>query len=186
MWVRGTARRRAAELGRARGAGRGSGGIAPVRDGVLPVRAGVRAADASATADVLVLADARGHPSHGVSRLRQYLRLVDSGSVSGRPAITVLERRAATELWDADHALGPAVAHRAMARAIVRARRTGIAAVVVREAGHFGIAGAYALHAMDAGLCAIATCNGTPIIPPTGARAPGAGHQPDRDRRSGR
>lgn len=140
--------------------------------------AGVRASDARLTADVLVLADARGHPSHGVSRLRQYLRLVESGSVSPRADVRVLERRAATELWDADHALGPAVAHRAMGRAIQRARRTGIAAVVVREAGHFGIAGAYALRAMEAGLCAIATCNGTPIIPPTGARAPALGTNP--------
>jgi len=140
--------------------------------------AGVRAADATATADVLVLADARGHPSHGVSRLRQYLRLVDAGSVSPRPRVTVTSRRTAIELWDADHALGPAVAHRAMQRAIRRARRTGIAAIVVHEAGHFGIAGAYALRAMDAGMCAIATCNGTPIIPPTGARQPALGTNP--------
>jgi LDH2 family malate/lactate/ureidoglycolate dehydrogenase len=140
--------------------------------------AGVVAADARLTADVLVLADARGHPSHGVSRLRQYLRLVDSGSVSGRPAVRVLDRRTALERWDADHALGPAVAHRAMGWAIRRARRTGIAAVVVKEAGHFGIAGAYVLRAMDAGMCAIAVCNGTPIIPPTGARAPALGTNP--------
>jgi len=140
--------------------------------------AGVRVADAAATADVLVMADARGHPSHGVSRLRQYLRLVESGSVSGRPNVTVTSRRAALELWDADHALGPAVAHRAMARAIARARKTGIAAVVVHEAGHFGIAGAYVLRAMDAGMCAIATCNGTPILPPTGARQPALGTNP--------
>src|SRR6187397_2381104 len=62
--------------------------------------AGVRAADARATADVLVLADARGHPSHGVSRLRQYLRLLDSGSVTRRPHVRVTARRAAMELWD--------------------------------------------------------------------------------------
>ncbi|MFN8622121.1 MAG: Ldh family oxidoreductase [Chloroflexota bacterium] len=139
---------------------------------------GVPAGDARLTADVLVLADARGHPSHGVSRLRQYLRLVDSGSVQARPRVTVRSRRAALELWDADHALGPAVAHRAMGRAVARARRTGLAAVVVREAGHFGIAGAYALRAMDAGMCAIATCNGTPIIPPTGAKAAALGTNP--------
>jgi len=113
-----------------------------------------------------------------VSRLRQYLRLVESGSVAARPRVTVTSRRAAMELWDADHALGPAVAHRAMARAIARARKTGIAAVVVHEAGHFGIAGAYVLRAMDAGMCAIATCNGTPILPPTGARQPALGTNP--------
>jgi LDH2 family malate/lactate/ureidoglycolate dehydrogenase len=139
---------------------------------------GARPGDAALCAGTLVLADARGHPSHGVSRLRQYLRLVDSGAVDPRARPEVLARRAAFELWDGAHALGPAVGHRAMSRAVRRARRTGVAAVLVRDAGHFGIAGAYALRAMEAGAIGIATCNGTPVIAPTGARAPGLGTNP--------
>src|ERR1700741_4617053 len=68
--------------------------------------AGVPRGDASSTADGLVLADARGHPSHGGARLRQYLRLLESGSASPRARIQVTARRTALERWDADHALG--------------------------------------------------------------------------------
>lgn len=139
---------------------------------------GIRPRDAAAAAEVFVLADLRGHPSHGVSRLRQYLRLIDSGSVRADAEPRAVVRRTALELWDGDRALGPAVAHRAMARAIVRARRTGLAAVVVRDAGHFGIAGAYAIRALAAGMVGIATSNGSPIVPPTGAKAPGLGTNP--------
>ena len=70
-------------------------------------RAGLRTADARTCADVLVLADARGHPSHGVSRLRQYIRLLETGSlradarprlVAGRGAIEIMATP--TMPWD--------------------------------------------------------------------------------------
>ena len=139
---------------------------------------GARTRDATLTADTLVLADARGHPSHGVSRLRQYLRLVGGGAIDPRARHTVVARRAALELWDAQRGLGPAVGHRAMARAVSRARSTGMASVVVRGAGHFGIAGAYVLRAMEAGLVGVTLGNASPGVPPTGSRAPGLGTNP--------
>jgi LDH2 family malate/lactate/ureidoglycolate dehydrogenase len=140
--------------------------------------AGARPRDAALTAETLVLADARGHPSHGVSRLRQYLRLVESGAIDVRTRPVVRTRRGALELWEGHHVLGPAVGHAAMARAVAKARRMGLAAVLVRDAGHFGIAGAYALRAMESGLVGMAMCNGTPVIAPSGARAPGLGTNP--------
>ncbi len=139
---------------------------------------GARRSDARLTADTLVLADGRGHPSHGVSRLRQYLRLCDVGSADPGARYEVLVRRAAMESWHGHRALGPAVGHRAMDRAIARARQTGLAAVVVRDTGHYGLAGAYALRAMEAGLIGISSCNADPRVPPTGAAAPGIGTNP--------
>jgi LDH2 family malate/lactate/ureidoglycolate dehydrogenase len=139
---------------------------------------GAQAVAARLTADTLLLADARGHPSHGVSRLRQYLRLVDGGAIDPKAGHLIVARRAALELWDAQRGLGPAVGHRAMARAVTRARRTGLAAVVVRGAGHFGIAGAYVLRAMEAGLIGVTLGNASPGVPPTGARAAGLGTNP--------
>jgi LDH2 family malate/lactate/ureidoglycolate dehydrogenase len=65
-----------------------------------------------------------------------------------------------------------------MDRAILRARRTGLAAVVVRDTAHYGIAGAYVLRAMEAGLIGISSCNADPRVPPTGAAAPGIGTNP--------
>lgn len=141
-------------------------------------RVGVRPSDARLTADTLVLADGRGHPSHGTSRLRQYLRLCEVGSADPKARPEVLVRRAAMESWHGHRALGPAVGHRAMDRAIVRARRTGLAGVVVRDTAHFGIAGAYVLRAMEAGLIGISSCNADPRVAPTGAAAPGIGTNP--------
>jgi LDH2 family malate/lactate/ureidoglycolate dehydrogenase len=140
--------------------------------------AGARREDARLTAETLVLGDARGHASHGVSRLRQYLRLCDTGSIDPGARHEVLVRRASIEAWHAHRGLGPAVGHRAMARAISKARRTGLAAVHVRDAGHYGIAGAYALQAMEAGLIGISSCNAEPRVPPTGAAGPGMGTNP--------
>ncbi|CAN5638743.1 N/A [soil metagenome] len=147
-------------------------GIAALRSSGAPAGA------ARLTADTLVLADARGHPSHGVSRLRQYLRLIDGGAIDPGAGHVVVARRTALELWDGRRGLGPAVGHRAMARAVTRARRTGLAAIVVRDAGHFGIAGAYVLRALEAGLIGITLGNASPGVPPTGARAAGLGTNP--------
>ena len=139
---------------------------------------GARATDARLTADTLVLADVRGHPSHGVSRLRQYVRLVESGAIDAAARPERVARRSAFETWDARHGLGPAVGHRAMGRAIAMASRAGIGAVVVRDAGHFGMVGAYVLRALDAGMVAIAMGNATPGMPPTGAVEPALGTNP--------
>jgi LDH2 family malate/lactate/ureidoglycolate dehydrogenase len=140
--------------------------------------AGARPGDARATAETLLLADARGHASHGLSRLRQYLRLCDAGSIDPRARHEVLVRRPSMESWHAHHALGPAVGHRAMGRAISMARRTGLAAVHVRDAGHYGIAGAYVLQAMESGFIGISSCNAEPRVPPTGAAGAGMGTNP--------
>ncbi len=140
--------------------------------------AGARRGDARVTAETLILGDARGHASHGVSRLRQYLRLCDTHSIDPGARHAVLLRRPSMEAWDAHHGLGPAVGHQAMARAISMARRTGLAAVHVRDAGHYGIAGAYVLQAMEAGLIGISSCNAEPRVAPTGAAGPGLGTNP--------
>ena len=141
-------------------------------------RLGATRLDASHTAETLVLADVRGHPSHGVSRLRQYTRLIASGAIDPAARRERVARRTAFEAWDAHHGLGPAVGHRAMERAIAMARRAGIGAVVVRDAGHFGMAGAYVVRALDAGVIAIAMGNATPGMPPTGGIAPALGTNP--------
>src|SRR5688572_22195239 len=139
---------------------------------------GARPSDARLTAETLVLADVRGHPSHGVSRLRQYVRLVESGSVDAAARHERVSRRSALEAWDARHGLGPAVGHHAMGRAIAMARRAGIGAVVVRDAGHFGIAGAYVVRALEAGMVGIAMGNATAGVPPSGSVEPALGTNP--------
>jgi L-2-hydroxycarboxylate dehydrogenase (NAD+) len=140
--------------------------------------AGLRPSDARVAAEVLVLADARGHPSHGVSRLRQYVRLLATGSVRADAQPKLVAHRGALESWDADRAMGQVIGTRIMDRMIRRARRTGIGLAVVRDAGHFGIAGAYVLRAMEQDMIGIAMCTGSPTMAPTGGRSPVLGTNP--------
>ena len=141
-------------------------------------RVGARRGDASVTGKTLVLADVRGHPSHGLSRLGRYVDLLAAGALDGEARHVVRTRRSALETWDAQHGLGPAVGHRAMARAISKARRSGLAAVTVRDGGHFGIAGSYVADALAAGMIGIAACNADPQVRPTGAAVKGTGTNP--------
>jgi L-2-hydroxycarboxylate dehydrogenase (NAD+) len=139
---------------------------------------GVRPADARVAADVLVLADRRGITSHGVGRLDQYARALRTGIVTPRPNVRVERRHRAVELWDGDHGLGHPTSRRAMARAIVLARRYGIGSVAVRESSHFGIAGAYVKQAIDAGVIGVALTNADPLVAPTGSRVRALGTNP--------
>ena len=141
-------------------------------------RVGARRGDAAVTARTLVLADVRGHPSHGLSRLGRYVDLLAAGALDGEARHIVRTKRSALETWDAQHGLGPAVGHRAMARAITKARRSGLAAVTVRDGGHFGIAAAYVADALAAGMIGIAACNADPQVRPTGASVKGTGTNP--------
>lgn len=141
-------------------------------------RLGVRRSDARIAAEVLVLSDRRGIASHGVGRLDQYVRALQTGTVTARPNVTVVRRRHAVELWDGDHGLGHPVSRRAMRRAITLARRHGIGSVGVRASSHFGIAGAYARQAVHAGLIGVALTNADPIVAPTGSYKGALGTNP--------
>jgi L-2-hydroxycarboxylate dehydrogenase (NAD+) len=141
-------------------------------------RLGVRPADARIAADVLVLADRRGIGSHGVARLDQYVRALQTGSVTARPNVHVERRHRAVELWNGDHGMGHPVSRRAMQRAIALARRYGLGSVAVRESSHFGIAGAYAKQAVEARMIGVALTNADPLVAPTGSRVRALGTNP--------
>ena len=74
--------------------------------------------------------------------------------------------------------MGPVIGMRMVDRMVRRARRTGIAAAVVRDAGHFGIAGAYAIRAMGQQMLGIVMCTGSPTMAPTGGRSALLGTNP--------
>src|SRR5690606_1397669 len=62
------------------------------------------------------------------------------------------------------------LAYRAMQRCVEKAQEIGFCMATVRHSNHFGIAGYYAMMALEAGLCGIAMTNATPLVVPTFAR----------------
>ena len=115
-------------------------------------RLGAPAADAAWIATLLVRANLRGHDSHGVIRIPQYVAAVTKGELNPTPKIAIVSETPALALIDGDRGFGQVVARRGIALAIDKARAQGLAAVTLRRTNHVGRLADYAELAAAAGL----------------------------------
>lgn len=95
-------------------------------------------ADARWVATLLVRANLRGHDSHGVIRIPQYVTSVRKGETNLRPVMRILNETPTTAVLDGDLGLGQVVARRATEIALEKAAREGLAAVGVQGSNHVG------------------------------------------------
>ncbi len=121
-------------------------------------------------ADVLVAADLRGIDSHGVARLGFYVNNVKAGVIRLDAAPEVVHETLATALIDAGGGMGQPVSYRAMQLAIRKAKETGMGCVAVRNSNHFGIAGYYAMLALEEDCIGMAMTNSAVFVVPTFGR----------------
>jgi L-2-hydroxycarboxylate dehydrogenase (NAD+) len=136
-------------------------------------------ADAQIAADVLVSADLRGIGSHGIARLGElYVRRLQSGVIVARPHIQVTQETMATALLDGGGGLGHPIAHKAMSLAIAKACQAGAGFVAVRNSNHFGIAGYYAMMALEHNCVGLCMTNTNRWTVPTFGRSPVLGTNP--------
>jgi len=105
---------------------------------------GMASTDADRVAKLMAEADARGADGHGVFRLAQYVKRIQSGGINTRPNIHVAREQAATAVVDGDNAMGHLVMSRAAEIAIEKARAAGVAWVGARNSNHAGPASLYA------------------------------------------
>jgi (2R)-3-sulfolactate dehydrogenase (NADP+) len=141
-------------------------------------RAGTTSETATATANALVYADARGLASHGVARLPMYLAQLRNGRVSPTAQAFIASSRPAAVLIDADDGLAFPACELAVQTLILRAREHGSAVASVCRSHHFG-AGAYHLEALGtAGLVGLAFSNAPAAMPAWGGRRPLFGTNP--------
>src|SRR5579871_5958833 len=77
---------------------------------------------AAKIAEVLVWADLRGAPSHGVQRIPRYIEIIDNDEMNTRPAIRVEKDLPAAVLIEADRAPGQVSMRVAAAEAARKAR----------------------------------------------------------------
>ncbi len=131
-------------------------------------RVGVDAGHAQTVADVLVAADLRGIESHGVARLESYyVRRIRAGKLKSAPSYEIVRETATSVLYDADNGLGHPVGRMAMENVIEKARESGAAFGGVRNSNHFGIAGYYAMLALERDMVGIASTNSARYAAPT-------------------
>jgi LDH2 family malate/lactate/ureidoglycolate dehydrogenase len=126
--------------------------------------------DARITADVLVQANLRGIDSHGVARLARYVNGLRDGVMVAQPEEKVVVETPTTITLDAGAGLGQPVSYRAMNTAIEKAREYGCGFATVRNSNHFGIAGYYAMMALEQDMIGMSTTNAAVLVVPTFGR----------------
>ena len=104
---------------------------------------GLPGSDAQIAA-LMAEADARGSDGHGVFRLPQYVKRIQSGGINVQPRMRIIREQAASALLDGDDGMGHLVMSRAAEIAIEKAKSAGAAWVGARNSNHAGPASLYA------------------------------------------
>ena len=123
--------------------------------------------DANIVADVLLAAELRGIESHGLLRIPDYYNLWKNKRINVNPDIKVVHETPSTAVVDGDSSLGMITGKKAMQVAIEKAGKVGTGWVSVRNSNHFGIAGYYAMMALEHNMIGITMTNANPLVAPT-------------------
>jgi uncharacterized oxidoreductase len=123
---------------------------------------------AQAVCESLVEANLRGHDSHGVIRMSQYIDLVRYGSVRPQATPQLIAQQQATAQVDGGFGWGQPAARFATQTAIALAAEYGVGAVTIVNCNHIGRVGEYVEMIAQAGMIGIACCNAGPAVAPYG------------------
>ena len=140
--------------------------------------AGANAAMAQATARALVLAEAQGLASHGLSRVAQYGGHLRNGRVNGAATPVVVKSKGAAAVVDAQEGLAFAACELAVNEAVARAREFGISVVGVTNSHHCGVVVDHLRAAAEAGMVGLGFANSPSAMPAAGGKHPIFGTNP--------
>ena len=142
------------------------------------VRAGLAAPAADTLAEPLVLADMMGVHTHGTKLLAGYLRKLLAGGYRPDGTPRIVREGPAWAVVDGDAALGQVGCTMAMQLAVAKAKQVGVASVSIRNTGHIGAAGFYALLAARRGCLGLVAGNDVPSVAAPGSRGAVFGSNP--------
>lgn len=113
---------------------------------------GVPGPVATVVARSLVLGNLKGHDSHGVIRVIDYVDWLAKGWIDPAGELEMISDAGPILITDGHHGFGQYVGRQATGRAIERARELGICVLTLRRSGHLGRLGEFAEMAAEAGL----------------------------------
>lgn len=134
--------------------------------------------NANQGAEVLGESDLRGIDSHGVARLKIYVKWLQNGYAPANPEVKIVRENPSTALVDGGGGLGIMVAPIANRICVEKAETAGTSWVSVRNSNHFGIAGYYTKVASDRNLIGWAMSNATSQVAPARSSQPMLGTNP--------
>ena len=126
-------------------------------------------------ADLLVRANLRGHDSHGVIRIPQYIAAWKKGDADPTAEPEIIKEGPATALMDGKLGFGQLVARRGMEVAMKKAGEVGVATVGIFNCNHIGRLADYTEMAIERDMLALLTVNAGGAgqrMAPWGGRAP--------------
>ncbi|MCC2597623.1 Ldh family oxidoreductase [Pusillimonas sp. MFBS29] len=133
-------------------------------------RAGANRTMAQSTARALVMAEARGMGSHGLSRVGQYAGHLRSGRVNAGATPAIIKTHGAGLLIDADEGLAFPACELAVREVIERARQFTISFAGVTRSHHFGMAGMHLEPIAQSGMVGLAFSNSPAAMPAWGGK----------------
>ncbi len=139
---------------------------------------GLSEAHAQQVAQAMVWADLRGIDTHGVSRIPMYLKFIAQQVINPQPKMHWLLDLPALMVLEADQAAGAVAMRHAAERLLVRAKQSGMAAVLVRATTHTGAHGFVTQYLAQQGMAAISMAASIPSMAYHGAAAAGVSTAP--------
>lgn len=130
-------------------------------------RIGCPADHAKIIANVFMAAELRGIPSHGLIRIIDYYQLWEAKRINVTPDVKVVHESPSTAVVDGDGAIGMVAAHKSMETAIAKAKNAGTGWVATKGSNHYGIAGYYAMMALEHDMIGLSMTNANPLVAPT-------------------
>lgn len=115
-------------------------------------KAGAAIDRAQAVAEHLVIANLKGHDSHGVGMVPNYVKSMLSELIHPQNDALLTRDNGAVLTFDGNLGFGRVVGMQAMDQGIERAKSHGISCVALGNAAHLGRIGAFAEHCAEAGL----------------------------------
>jgi (2R)-3-sulfolactate dehydrogenase (NADP+) len=141
-------------------------------------RAGANRSMAESAARALVLAEAQGLASHGLSRVSQYIAHLKLGRVNGAAMPTVLKTKGAAAVIDAQEGLAFAACELAVQEAVARAREFGISVVGVVRSHHCGVVVDHLRPVGQQNMVGLGFANSPAAMPAAGGKHPIFGTNP--------
>jgi len=139
---------------------------------------GATPADSIAQADMLLEAELRGHPSHGLRRMPVLVGRLDAGLIVSGAAPVLTWRGDASVIVDGRHGFGTVVAAEAIRAIVERAAQTGVAIASVHDAHHVGMLAPYVVRIAGAGCVGIAFTVSEALVHPWGGAGAAIGTNP--------
>ena len=141
----------------------------------LFVTAGIAEPEAAQIASSLIESNLRGHESHGVLRVGDYLAALKTGELCGGVEWQVLTETPAVLVADGRRGFGQVLARRLVAALATKCQTMGIACGTLKNCGHVGRLAEWVELAAHSGFAAMMTVNDNGVLrcvaPPGGLDA---------------